>query len=509
MTPLRSACVIGAGISGISTARTLRAAGFDVVVLEKGRNLGGVWDPDRSYPNISTQTNREQYSFSDFPMPEDWPQWPNGAQVHGYLEDYAKHNQLTDLIRFGRSVTSARRDPDAGEWEVTHTGEGGERTSRFGHVAVCTGIFNRPNLPQVPGMDAFREAGGRMLHTSQATDPELLVGKRVVVIGFQKSATDVAHYSSARAAETTLVYRRAMWKVPTHVLGIINVKWLFYSRFVEAMAEPWEPRLPERLLHSVGKPVVWGFWRLVESLMRAQFRLGSAGLLPEHRFETQIGCNLSVCPKGYYDAVRTGRIRPRRGTVAAYEPGAVVLADGGRLPADVVVYGTGYTPSLPFLDAPTRARVMGADGYFRLYRNILPPAEPTLGFVGYNSSLFCQLSAELAARWLAEFWTGGLIVPPVEVMARQVEDRLEWYRRHRPLDLESYRNACVAPFNYRHFDELLRDLGAPTHKSRNRVLEAVRPLTPPHYAEHLDRIGGASPRLRRRPRRRFAGARTR
>jgi cation diffusion facilitator CzcD-associated flavoprotein CzcO len=483
--------VIGAGISGMSAARALQAKGFDVVVLDRARNLGGVWDPDRSYPNISTQTNRRQYSFSDFPMPDEFPEWPNGAQVHAYLEEYAKHNGVTGMIRFGRSVTAVRRDGSSGRWAVTHEDEDGAQTEHFSHVAVCTGIFNRPNVPQVPGMEEFRAAGGRILHTSQATDPDLLVGKRLVVVGFQKSATDVACYSATRAASTTLVYRRAMWKVPTHIFGVLNVKYVFYSRFVEAMSEPWEPRPGERVLHSVGKPLVWAFWRLVEGIMRAQFRLASAGLVPEHGFETQVGCNLSNAPRGYYNAVRSGRIQANRGEVAGYEPSQVVLADGSRLPADVVVYGTGYTPSLPFLDDATRAKALGADGYFRLYRNILPPDEPTLGFVGYNSSLFCQLSAELAAGWLAECWTGGFTPPTADVMRRQVEDRLQWYREHRPLDLQSYKNACVPPFNYRHFDELLRDMGAPSRHSANRLREGLRPLTLPHYAEYLGRVGAA------------------
>jgi cation diffusion facilitator CzcD-associated flavoprotein CzcO len=485
----RRACVIGAGISGISAARALRGRGFEVVVLERGRNLGGVWDPDRSYPNISTQTNRDQYSFTEHPMSADLPEWPQGAHVHAYLEDYSKHNGVTDLVRFGRSVVSVRRE-GTDQWTVSHEGDDGTERERFSHVAVCTGIFNRPNLPQVPGMDEFRVAGGQILHTSQATDPALLVDKRVVVVGFQKSATDVASYAAERARSTTLVYRRAMWKVPRYFLGFVNVKWLFYSRFVESMSKPWDARPGERLLHSVGKPVVWGFWRLVELAMKAQFRLGSAGLVPEHPFETQIGCNLSVCPKGYYGAVREGRIRALHGTVAGYSPGAVVLADGSRVPADLVVYGTGYLPTLPFLEESTQVEIIGADGYFRLYRNILPPTQPTLGFVGYNSSLFCQLSAELSAHWLAELWSGGFSVPSRDLMQRQVEDRLQWYRQNRPMDLASYKNSCVAPFNYRHFDELLTDMGAPTRHSGNRIVEGLRTLTPTHYAGHLRRVAG-------------------
>lgn len=67
-------------------------------------------------------------------------------------------------------------------------------------------------------------------------------------------------------------------------------------------------------------------------------------------------------------------------------------------------------------------------------------------------------------------------------MRAQIDARLQWYKDKRPMDLAMFHNACIAPFNYRHFDELRRDLGERTHRTNNRVIEAFRPLTLPHFA---------------------------
>ena len=81
-------CVIGAGISGLAAARTFQARGHRVTILERGQDIGGVWEPSRSYPDVKTQTPRDLYAFSDQPMPKSYPEWPSGAEVFAYLRDH-------------------------------------------------------------------------------------------------------------------------------------------------------------------------------------------------------------------------------------------------------------------------------------------------------------------------------------------------------------------------------------------------------------------------------------
>lgn len=482
---MSNVCVIGAGIAGLVTAKTMLAKGHDVTVLEQRRHLGGVWDPDVSYPEVGTQTNGRQYAFSDFPMPDSYPEWPNGSQIYAYLTEYAKRFEVYELIVFNSSVQKLKYDGGARQWIVTVDDGSRADDMRFDFVVICTGVFNRPNIPDLSGAEEFTAGGGVIAHTSQFTDATMVDNKRVVVVGFQKSATDVLAVSAKRATSTTLVYRRAMWKTPKFILNRINVKFIFYSRAIEALIEPIKPRPVERFCHAIGRPVVWAFWRVVEKLLSVQLSLRDAGLVPEHKLDSQISCALSVAPDGYYDSIRRGDISARKGEVASFEHDGIRLADGDVVPADVVIFGTGWVQSLPFFDEALLNKVLDADGNFRLYRNVVSPDLPQLGFIGYNGSLFCQLTSEVAAAWLAHLWDGGVTLPSRETMHGELDDRINWLRERRPNDLRLFRNSCIAPFEYHYWDELLRDMGLSTKRTKNWIVETFKPLNPSDYEELL------------------------
>lgn len=61
---IRSVGIIGAGFAGLSTAKVLRAFGFDVTVFEKEPDVGGVWAASRRYPGLTTQNPRTTYALS-------------------------------------------------------------------------------------------------------------------------------------------------------------------------------------------------------------------------------------------------------------------------------------------------------------------------------------------------------------------------------------------------------------------------------------------------------------
>src|SRR5688572_33505537 len=108
--------IIGAGISGLATAKAFIEQGYRVTVIEKASDIGGVWEKSRSYLGVATQTTRDEYAFSDFPMPSSYPQWPTGAQVQQYLENYAEHFNVTPHIRFQTTVTNLEFQD--GEWQM-------------------------------------------------------------------------------------------------------------------------------------------------------------------------------------------------------------------------------------------------------------------------------------------------------------------------------------------------------------------------------------------------------
>ncbi|GJD20511.1 hypothetical protein RIVM261_054670 [Rivularia sp. IAM M-261] len=90
--------MIGAGISGLVTAKTFIEEGYEVQVYEKLGAIGGVWEKSRRYPGVTTQTPGKIYTYPDYPLPDSYPEWPTGEQVNAYLESYANHFGVLERI---------------------------------------------------------------------------------------------------------------------------------------------------------------------------------------------------------------------------------------------------------------------------------------------------------------------------------------------------------------------------------------------------------------------------
>src|SRR2546425_4101017 len=188
----RLVCVIGAGISGLVTAKVLAGDGFDVVVFEKEPVLGGVWGASRTYPGLRTNNPRDTYAFSDHPFPRTVADFPSAPEMRAYLQSYAGRFGLVARIRFGTEVVKVAQHGPI--WKVTVRSPQLEETLDFEFVVVCNGVFCEPSIPCVEGMDGF---AGRVVHSTRLTDPELVRDKRVVVVGGGKSALDCAAWAAA------------------------------------------------------------------------------------------------------------------------------------------------------------------------------------------------------------------------------------------------------------------------------------------------------------------------
>src|SRR5476651_2212731 len=109
MVKQKNVCVIGAGVAGLAAAKTFGARGHKVTILERSGDLGGVWEPARSYPEVQTQSPKDLYRYTDKAMPESYPEWPKGPQVHAYLAGYARDHKLDRAMRFNTTVVSMDR----------------------------------------------------------------------------------------------------------------------------------------------------------------------------------------------------------------------------------------------------------------------------------------------------------------------------------------------------------------------------------------------------------------
>ncbi len=479
--------IIGAGISGLATAKAFREQGFHVILLEQAKTLGGVWRSDRSYVGLSTQTTKNEYAFSDFPMPGDYPEWPSGAQMGQYLEQYAEHFDLYASIRFNTEV--GNMSYEAGQWlvETWDKENNTPETYAFDFVIVCTGTFHEKYMPSFPGMQTYHDAGGTILHSADIRKPGLLSGRHVLVVGFAKSATDIVTQAARLSLSATLLYRKAQWKVPRFFAHKINLKYLLFSRFSEAFFKSYRKTAFQKILHTIGRPVVWLQWRGIELLLKSQFKLKRCGMVPAHRIDDQISCSLGIAPEGFYEKVRNGMIKAIHSEIARFEGNTVVLQSGQTLKPDMVVFGTGFRQSLHFLGKQYQQLLRDETGMFSLYRNILNPKVPGLAFVGFNSSLFSTLTSEVAANWLAQYVQGNIKLPPPQEIDRELALVANWRRKSRPVSSE-FSGLCVAPFNFQHLDELMKDMGLKTRTSKNFIYEFFKPINPKDYGVLLSKL---------------------
>ncbi|OGU34327.1 MAG: hypothetical protein A2068_14150 [Ignavibacteria bacterium GWB2_35_6b] len=451
---LKKIAVIGAGLSGLVTAKTLLEYGYDVQVYEKENEIGGVWAPSRHYPGLTIQNTRDTYAFSDFRMPKHYPEFPTGEQMLAYLKSYADNFALTPYINLNHEVLSAIQT-ESGLWKLLIRNEQKGFNVEVDFLVVCSGTFSEPFIPQTEGMENFINAGGSVFHTTKVNSPDLYKNKKVAVVGFGKSACDITSSIAECAQKTYIIFREPKWKVPKKILGI-NYKYIILSRFGEALTKLKYRNFVENIIHTLKIPsAALGF---MQKVFAKQQSLKTANLIPDVSITDMLHGELSVESDGLYKKVVDKKITAVRGEIKSYAQNGIELSNGEKLDVDLVIYGTGFKQTLKFLSDEMIKKFTDSKGDYLLYRNILPVDVPGLAFVGYNSSFFCNLSSEMGALWLAEYLKDKIALPSKEEMKSQVTEHLNWRRKFRQNAL--YKNASVYPFNITYVDQLLKDMKA-------------------------------------------------
>jgi cation diffusion facilitator CzcD-associated flavoprotein CzcO len=494
--------VIGAGVAGLATAKVLTQAGHAVTVFDRTPDVGGVWSGTRRYPGLTTQSPRDQYALSDFPMPRDYPEWPTGAQVQAYLAAYAARFGIDRVLRLNTEVSAAF--PVEGEWVVESRDVGtrdaaGIRTDVFDRLVIANGVFCEPVVPQFPGLAEFTAAGGRLCAATGFGDAEEARGKHVLVVGYGKTACDVTVPISAVAGSTHVVARQMLWKIPRKIAGVVNFKMLMLTRMGEALFRYIRLGAVERFLHGPGNGVRRRLLNSLGSVAVRQFRLAQLGLVPPGAMEDIVRGAIGLATEGFYEGVANGGIVVHRDRTIARltaEHGRPLaeLSDGTRLAADLVVCATGFGQGTPFLPDDVQQRLLDERDNFMLYRQIRPIDVPGLYFNGYNSSFFSPLNAEMAALWIAADLAGAVALPDRETMGRAVADQLAFMDD--ATNAHHCRGTKIIPFSMHNVDEVLADLDLDI-PARTRAAHWLTPVDPAAYRgvtpQLLERLAAVVP----------------
>jgi thioredoxin reductase len=410
MPAAQEVCVIGAGSSGIAACQVLDARGIGFDCFEKGSGVGGNWRFENdngmssAYQSLHINTSRGLMAYKTYPMPDDYPDYPNHFQIARYFDDYVDRFGLRERIRFRTEVKSVV--PAEGEWEVTVEDADGKReANRYRAVLVANGHHWDPRWPEppFPGAEEFE---GEQVHVHHYREADVLRGKRVLVLGIGNSATDIAVEASRIAEKTFLAMRRGAYVMPKYLNGKPTDE--AASKLLTLMPLPVQRFVLARMLGlSAGDMTSYGLPKPDHKLLEAHPTV-SAELL------SRLGHG-DIAVKPNIDRFTGGR--------------TVRFVDGSEEEIDLVVYCTGYRITFPFFD---ESLISAADNRLPLYRRVASVEHPGLYFIGFVQPLGAIMPiAEAQAEWVADLLGGrGTLPSPAEMRAEIAEAERKMRKRY-------------------------------------------------------------------------------
>ncbi|KAL3514861.1 hypothetical protein ACH5RR_027578 [Cinchona calisaya] len=507
----KTIAIIGAGISGLLACKYALQKGFSPTVFEARNCIGGVWS--KTLDSTKLQTPKNHYQFSDFAWPGSVTEaFPDHHQVMEYIYSYALHFNILPHIKFSYKVISidycTSPEEDMSSWELW--GSTSEAFSpkgkwnvnvqdllnsadtikgyQFDFVILCLGKFSDlANIPQFPMNKGPEVFGGKVVHSMDyaAMDnaAEFIKDKRVIVVGFQKSAmdigTEIAKVNRAKYP-CTLLFRTAHWSVPENL--VILTFWNL-NRFSELIVHKPGEGFFLWLLAVLLSPLLWIYSKIVECYLKWLYPLSKYNMIPQHGFLTQIrSCMLTVLPAQFYERVSEGSLILKKArTFRLCKTGLIIDDEDVPLETDVVIFATGYKSDQKFASIfksiDFQKYLIGSAAPF--YRECIHPKIPQLAILGYSESHATLYTTEMRAKWLAHFLEGNFQLPSITEME---ENRMKWEKCMRTYTSQNFKRGCVSVMLQIYCnDEICRDMNCNPRRKGTIFSELFAPYGPSDY----------------------------
>lgn len=408
--------IIGGGSSGLTSIKCCLDEGLEPTCFERSEDIGGLWrfkEEDEEgrasiYNSVIINTSKEMMCFSDYPIPDNYPNYMHNSKIMNYFQSYAEHFGLLKYIQLKTSVVSIKKRPDfntTGQWDIITEKEGKQESAIFDAILVCSGHHTFPNLPldTFPGIEKFK---GQYFHSRQYKYPQPFNGKRIIVVGFGNSGVDLAVELSSVAKQVFLSTRRGAWVVNRVCDEGFPLDVVLFSRFNNLLRH----LLTENMVNN------WA-----ENRMNMRFNHANFGVKPRHRLNHQHPTINDDLP----NRIISGKIL-MKANVKRFTETSAIFEDGSvEEDIDVVFFCTGYSFSFPFFDDSV---IQVSSNKTTLYRMVFPPKleKTTLAFIGLVQPIGAIMPiSELQARWATRVFKGLIKLPSSKDMMMECTKRKE------------------------------------------------------------------------------------
>ena len=337
--------IIGGGQGGIALGARLKRLGVPTIIVERNARAGDSWR--NRYKSLCLHDPVWYDHLPYLPFPDDWPVFAPKDKVGDWLEMYTRVMELNYWN--STEAKSARFDEEKKEWEVLVNRNGEDVVLRPKQLVFALGVSGFPNVPKIEGAETFQ---GVQHHSSRHPGGEAWAGKKAVVLGANNSAHDICADLWENGADVTMVQRSSTHIAPSESLMELALGGLYSEQAVANgittdKADLIFASVPYRIMHTFHIPVYEEMKKrdadLYDRLEKAGFMLDfgddGSGLFMKY-LRRGSGYYIDV---GASELVANGSIRLKsRVDIRRIKPHSVELSDGTELPADLLVYATGY-----------------------------------------------------------------------------------------------------------------------------------------------------------------------
>ena len=340
--------IVGAGISGISTAWHLqdRCPSKSYVILERRENIGGTWDLFK-YPGIRSDSDMFTLGFRFKPWTSA-RSIADGRSIWNYINEAAVEFGIDKHIRTGHRVLSADWSDADNRYTITVETDGERKQITCNFLSVCSGYYNYDEgySPVFAGSEDFT---GQIVHPQHWPEDLDYVGKKIVVIGSGATAvTLIPSLVDGGAGHVTMLQRS-----PTYV-GSLPLE--------DSFAAKANKYLPKDLAHFANrwKAIIYSTGqyqvarRFPSMFKRALREMATRRLPKDFDYDKHFSPRYNpwderVClaPNGdLFKAIRSGKADVVTDTIDRFTETGIKLDSGEQLDADIIITATGLNMQL-------------------------------------------------------------------------------------------------------------------------------------------------------------------
>ena len=336
--------IVGGGQGGIALGARLRQLNVPTIIVEKNERPGDSWR--NRYKSLCLHDPVWYDHLPYLKFPENWPVFSPKDKIGDWLEMYTKVMELNYWTN--ATAQHASFDSSSKEWTLNVNRDGQEVILKPKQLVMATGMSGKALVPNFPGMDKFK---GDQHHSSQHPGPDPYVGKKAVVVGSNNSAHDICAALWESDVDVTMVQRTSTHIVRSDTLMDVGLGALYSEEAVRSgmtteKADLIFASLPYKILHEFQIPQYEEMKKrdadFYSALEKTGFMLDwgddNSGLFMKY-LRRGSGYYIDI---GASQMIIDGKIKLKKGQVTEVVEDGVILDDGTKLDADVIVYATGY-----------------------------------------------------------------------------------------------------------------------------------------------------------------------